>query len=87
MLLTRGPHTTVLNSKALKLARITRTTHVPGGPVDDDTAVENMRRALEQFASQGVTSVNVAGVRPSGGLSAPVFWSLEPTRAVPTSPA
>ncbi len=96
---TRGPHTTVVNSRALELAGITRDTHFPGGgevgkdengepdgrlydaarrliagvapprgrgPVDDNTSIENMRRTLMQFASTGVTSVNVASVRPSG---------------------
>jgi len=96
---TRGPHTTVVNSRALELAGITRDTHSPGGgevgkdengepdgrlydaarrliagvapsrgrgPVDDNTSIENMRRTLMQFASTGVTSVNVASVRPSG---------------------
>jgi predicted amidohydrolase YtcJ len=98
VLLTRGPHTTVLNSLALELAGIDRTTTFPGGghighdedgepngrlydsarrlvsgvaPSSDggdlsvDQAVENLRQLMLQFASTGVTSVNVAGVRPN----------------------
>ena len=97
VLLTRGPHTTVINTPALALAGITRTTTFPGGgeighdedgepngrlydsarrlvtdvapssggpPPTVDQAVENMRGLMLQFASAGVTSVNVAGVRP-----------------------
>ena len=97
VLLTRGPHTTVLNSAALELAGIDHTTTFPGGghighdengepkvrlydsarrlatavapPSDgaelsDDEAIENLRQLMLQFASSGVTNVNVAGVRP-----------------------
>jgi predicted amidohydrolase YtcJ len=97
VLLTRGPHTTVLNSLALELAGIDRTTTFPGGghighdtdgepngrlydsarrlvigvapsrgdaELSDDQAIENLRQLMLQFASTGVTSVNVAGVRP-----------------------
>lgn len=97
VLLTRGPHTTVLNSKALELAGIDRNTTFPGGghighdedgepngrlydsarrlvagvaPQDSDAprsyedGLANLRSLLLQFASTGVTSVNVAGVRP-----------------------
>ena len=98
VLLTRGPHTTVLNSMALGLAGIDRTTTFPGGghighdedgepngrlydsarrlasgvapssggeQLSDDQAIENLRQLMLQFASTGVTSVNVAGVRPA----------------------
>lgn len=98
VLLTRGPHTTILNSRALVIAGITRASRSPGGgevgrdeagepdgrlydaarrlaagvapsadehPIDQDQAIENMRRSLLQHASAGVTSVNVASVRPS----------------------
>ena len=98
VLLTRGPHTTVVNSRALELAGIDRTTTFPGGghighdadgepdgrfydsarrlvssaapardggDMSDDEAVEKLRQLLLQFASTGVTSVNVAGVRPN----------------------
>jgi len=97
VLLTRGPHTTVLNSMALNLAGIDRGTTFPGGghighdgdgepngrlydsarrlvsgvapssdgaQLSDDQAIENLRKLLLQFASSGVTNVNVAGVRP-----------------------
>ena len=97
VLVTRGPHTTVLNSMALELSGIDRSTTFPGGghighgedgepngrlydsarrlvsgvapsgsngDLSDDQAVENLRQLLLQFASSGVTSVNVAGVRP-----------------------
>jgi predicted amidohydrolase YtcJ len=97
VLLTRGPHTTVLNSMALNLAGIDRSTTFPGGghighdedgepngrlydsarrlvsgvapssdgaQLSDDQAIENLRKLLLQFASSGVTNVNVAGVRP-----------------------
>ena len=97
VLLTRGPHTTVINSPALELAGIDRTTTFPGGghighdedgepngrlydsarrlvssiapsrdadQLSDDQAIENLRQLLLQFASSGVTNVNVAGVRP-----------------------
>jgi predicted amidohydrolase YtcJ len=93
VLLTRGPHTTVLNSAALELAGIDRTTTFPGGGhIGHDEngepngrlydsarrlvsavapsvggvvpSIDNLRARLLQFASTGVTSVNVAGVRP-----------------------
>jgi predicted amidohydrolase YtcJ len=97
VLLTRGPHTTVLNSLALELAGIDRSTTFPGGghighdedgepngrlydsarrlvrgvaptsdaaQLSDDQAIENLRQLLLQYASSGVTNVNVAGVRP-----------------------
>jgi predicted amidohydrolase YtcJ len=93
VLLTRGPHTTVLNSAALELAGIDRTTTFPGGghighdedgepngrlydsarrlaadvaprPPASEASLDNLRSLLLQFASSGVTSVNVAGVRP-----------------------
>ena len=93
VLLTRGPHTTVLNSAALELAGIDRTTTFPGGghighdddgepdgrlydsarrlaagvapaPAAGEASLENLKSLLLQFASSGVTNVNVAGVRP-----------------------
>ena len=93
VLLTRGPHTTVLNSMALELAGIDRETTFPGGghighdadgepdgrlydsarrlaagvappAAAADASIDNLRALLLQFASAGVTSVNVAGVRP-----------------------
>jgi len=97
VLLTRGPHTTVLNSAALALAGIDRNTTFPGGghighdengdpdgrlydsarrlvsavapqpaggEMSDGEAVEQLRALMLQFASVGITSVNVAGVRP-----------------------
>lgn len=93
VLLTRGPHTTVLNSMALEMAGIDRETTFPGGghighdeegepdgrlydsarrlaagvapPADEgEASVDNLAALLLQFASTGVTSVNVAGVRP-----------------------
>jgi len=97
VLLTRGPHTTVLNSMALDIAGIDRTNTFPGGghighdadgepngrlydsarrlatavapapaggPQTEEEALGNLRALLLQFASSGVTSVNVAGVRP-----------------------
>ena len=97
VLLTRGPHTTVLNSAALEAAGIDRTTTFPGGghighdedgepngrlydsarrlatavappssdaPKSEREALANLESLLLQFASSGVTGVNVAGVRP-----------------------
>ena len=93
VLLTRGPHTTVLNSPALEMAGIDRTTTFPGGghighdddgepngrlydsarrlaagvappPAGNEASLDNLKSLLLQFASSGVTSVNVAGVRP-----------------------
>lgn len=97
VMLTRGPHTTVLNSMALEWAEIDRATTFPGGghighdangepdgrlydsarrlaagiapPARDtgfdfDQGVENLRNVLLQFASAGITSVNVACVKP-----------------------
>jgi len=94
VLLTRGPHTTVLNSMALAAAGIDRDTTFPGGghighdengepngrlydsarrlaadvaprPPASAGSLENLRSLLLQFASSGVSSVNVAGVRPN----------------------
>ncbi len=95
--LTRGPHTTILNSLALERAGIDARTISPGGgevgreasgepdgrlfdaarrlaahvtppegggPIDDEAGIERMRQDLLGFASQGVTSVNIAGIRP-----------------------
>jgi predicted amidohydrolase YtcJ len=97
VLLTRGPHTTVINSMALELAGIDRSTTFPGGghighdedgepngrlydsarrlvsgvapssdagQLSDEEAIETLRQLLLQYASTGVTNVNVAGVRP-----------------------
>ena len=93
VLLTRGPHTTVLNGAALELAGIDRTTTFPGGghvghdddgepngrlydsarrlasavapqPPASEASLDNLKSLLLQFASSGVTNVNVAGVRP-----------------------
>jgi len=95
--LTRGPHTSIMNSLVLEMAGITSETEFVGGgevgkfedgtpdgrlydaarrlmdgvlpptrrgPIDDRTAVENMRARMLEFASAGITSVNVASVRP-----------------------
>ncbi|MDX1646493.1 MAG: amidohydrolase [Longimicrobiales bacterium] len=96
--LTRGPHTSIMNSRVLELAGITRDTEFIGGgevgkdesgepdgrlydaarrlvadvlPDGDDDGVvaveeqmENLRHRMLEFASMGVTSVNVASVRP-----------------------
>ncbi|MDH4108032.1 MAG: amidohydrolase [Gammaproteobacteria bacterium] len=97
VLLTRGPHTTVLNSRALELAGIDRHTGFSGGgeighdadgepdgrlydaarrlasgaaprpaagELTEREAIDNLRRLMRQFAEMGLTSVNVAGVRP-----------------------
>lgn len=97
VLLTRGPHTTVLNSMALELAGIDSSTTFPGGghighddngepngrlydsarrlaagvamptegaSTENAPGLDNLKSLLLQFASSGVTSVNVAGVRP-----------------------
>lgn len=95
VMLTRGPHTRVLNSAALEMAGIDRSTTFPGGghighaadgepdgrlydsaqrlvtgilpsPAEaaGDVGLDNLKSLLLQFASTGVTSVNVASVRP-----------------------
>jgi len=94
----RGPHTWVVNSKALALAGVTRDTKAAGGEIVHDAKgeptgkileaarrvitrvmppsareggtpeqqVQDWRALLGQLVSLGVTSVNVAGVRPAG---------------------
>ncbi len=97
VMLTRGPHTFILNSLSLSLSGIDESTPDPGGgwiirtedgvptgrvleaarrmvtrvlppslTVDSETGLGNMRRALERLMSLGITSVNIAGVRPRG---------------------
>jgi predicted amidohydrolase YtcJ len=98
--LTRGPHTSIMNSRVLEMAGITRETEFIGGgevgkdasgepdgrlydaarrlvadilPSDDarggalpfDEQIENLRHRMLEFASMGITAVNVASVRPS----------------------
>ena len=93
--LARGPHTLLVNSRALALAGVTRDTKPPGGEIvhdangeptgkileaarrvitrvmpaatreaGADAQLESWRTLLRQLVSLGVTSVNVAGVRP-----------------------
>lgn len=96
--LTRGPHTSIMNSRVLELAGITRETEFIGGgevgkdesgepdgrlydaarrliadilpdddarvPIPFEQQIENLRHRMLEFASMGVTSVNVASVRP-----------------------
>jgi predicted amidohydrolase YtcJ len=99
--LTRGPHTSIMNSQVLDMADITRETgFIGGGEVskdengepdgrlyDDarrlvadilpsrqsanssegdafDSHIENLRSRMLEFASMGISSVNVASVRP-----------------------
>lgn len=92
----RGPHTLLVNSKALELAGVTRDTKPEGGEIVRDAKGEptgkilesarrvvtrvmppearsgpedqlaGWRQLLRQLVSLGVTSVNVAGVRPDG---------------------
>ncbi len=97
VVLTRGPHTYLLNSEALRLAGITRDTPDPEGgwifrdengepngrvleaarrivdrvmppspPLDPEQGFEDMRESLLALARLGITSVNIAGVRPNG---------------------
>ena len=93
----RGPHTLLVNSKALALAGVTRETKPPGGEIVHDAKgeptgkilesarrvitrvmpsntdeggaaaqIQGWRTFLRQLVSLGITSVNVAGVRPDG---------------------
>lgn len=96
--LARGPHTLLVNSKALAIAGVTRETKPAGGEIVHDANGEPTGKILEaarrvitrampastreaasreeellewrtllgQLVSLGVTSVNVAGVRPAG---------------------
>ncbi len=97
VVLTRGPHTYLLNSQALELAGITRDTPDPEGgwifrdesgepnghvleaarrivdavmppspPRDPEAGIQDMRASLQTLAAVGITSVNIAGVRPNG---------------------
>jgi predicted amidohydrolase YtcJ len=99
--LTRGPHTSIMNSQVLDMAGITRETEfIGGGEVGKDengepdgrlydaarrlvadvlpgrrggnsgegdafeSQIENLRSRMLEFASMGISSVNVASVRP-----------------------
>ena len=97
VMLTRGPHTYLLNSPALQLAGIDRDTPDPEGgwifrdangeptgrvleaarrivdrvlppapEVPYERGLETMRASLGMLAAMGITSVNIAGVRPRG---------------------
>ena len=97
VMLTRGPHTYLLNSPALELAGIDRNTTDPeGGWIFRDEngeptgrvlesarrivdrvlppraeipyaeGIETMRASLGKLAAMGITSVNIAGIRPPG---------------------
>ncbi len=96
VVLTRGPHTLVLNSTALDLANITKETPDPPGgwiirndegvpsgrlleaarrllestmpapprATDEERIIQRYRDLLTSLASLGITSVNVSGMRP-----------------------
>ena len=97
VMLTRGPHTYLLNSPALELAGIDRNTPDPEGgwifrdtngeptgrvlesarrivdqvlpplpPIDYEQGIETMRASLGKLSAMGITSVNIAGIRPPG---------------------
>ena len=97
VMLTRGPHTYLLNTPALQLAGIDRNTPDPEGgwifrdengeptgrvleaarrivdrvmppqpPFEYEAGIEDMRASLGKLAALGITSVNIAGVRPPG---------------------
>lgn len=99
VMLDRGPHTSILNSPALALGGVDRSTESPPGgqvlkledgepsgvlydaarrlvrhavpersatPVGPEQEVENMKAFMDELASAGITSINVAGVRPDG---------------------
>jgi predicted amidohydrolase YtcJ len=98
--LTRGPHTSIMNSRVLDMAGITSETEfIGGGEVGKDASgepdgrlydaarrlvadivprdggrgsarpfeeqIENLRHRMLEFASMGITAVNVASVRPN----------------------
>jgi hypothetical protein len=96
VVLTRGPHTYILNSRALELAGIDETTPDPGGgrivrdekgipmgrvlesarrmvnrvmppspPIEREEGLRRMKTVLGELASLGITAVNIAGVRPN----------------------
>ncbi len=97
VMLTRGPHTYLLNSPALELAGIDRNTPDPEGgwifrdengeptgrvlesarrlvdrvlppraEIPYEEGIETMRASLGKLAAMGTTSVNIAGIRPPG---------------------
>ncbi len=94
----RGPHTLLVNSKALEIAGVTKDTVAEGGEFehdehgeltgkvlesarrliwevmppeategggDDETKLANWHKLLVQLSSLGITSINVAGIRPN----------------------
>ncbi len=55
------------NGRVLEAARRMVTRVLPPSPrVDRETGLRSMRTQLEQLMSLGITSVNIAGVRPNG---------------------
>lgn len=102
VVIARGPHTYLVNSRTLELAGVTRDTRVPGGQIvlgedgepngkilesakkviqavmpgsshahgsvgdSKEATLADWRTFLGQLVGLGVTSVNVAGVRPDG---------------------
>jgi hypothetical protein len=103
----RGPHTLLVNSKALEIAKVTKDTHPPGGEILRDAngkpigkvlesarrviwdvmpagsrggaftteaKFDDWRKLLTQLESLGITSVNVAGVRPNDLKSVDEFY-------------
>ncbi len=104
----RGPHTLLVNTKALEIAKVTKETHLPGGEILRDAEgnlngkiLESARRViwdampagsrggaftteakfddwrtlLTQLESLGITSINVAGVRPNDLKNVDEFYN------------